>query len=493
MELLDFFVIGLYVVGMLLIGWYYSRQVITVDDYLLGGRRMNPFMIGLSLFATLTSTLSYLALPGEIVKNGPMILAEFTAFPLVYVIVGWWLIPGIMRQQNVTSGYELLELRLGLTGRLLGAGMFVALRTVWMASILYATSAKVIVPLFNLDPSWTPWLCVSMGILTIIYTSQGGMRAVVMTDAAQSLIMFCGAIVTILVVSSKLGGISAWWPTTWAPQWQTPTFWFHANVRVTFMGAFLNMLVWMTCTAGSDQMALQRYLSTRDVPAARRSFGVHLIVEVVMALLLGLVGLAVLSYFGAHRSEFGENLSLIESADELFPRFVVVGLPAGLTGLVIAAILSAAMSSLSSGMNSASAVLASDFLGRLWRVPLAHHQQVRSAKLIAVAVGLLAIALSTVVGNLATNLFELCVKVVNLLTAPLFVLFFLALFVRGATPLAGAMATCASVATAVAVAFFKILDLEFLWTAPCALIVGIVVGVLFSLRPFPRHDRPYVQ
>jgi SSS family solute:Na+ symporter len=492
MQSLDYLVIGLYFVAMLLVGGYYGRRVKNVDDYLLGGRRMSPFMIGLSLFATLTSTLSYLALPGEVIKNGPMMMAQYLGFIPAMALVGWWLIPAIMRQENVTSGYELLERRLGLTGRLLGAAMFVLLRTIWMASILYATSDKVIVPLFHLDRSWTPYLCVALGVLTIIYTSEGGIRAVVATDAAQSLIMFAGAVITIAVVSlSRPGeGLGWWWPQNWQAQWQEPVFWFRPDVRVTFCGACLNMFVWMTCTAGSDQMAIQRYLATRDVAAARRSFGIHLVVEVLMSLLLGLVGLAVLAYFTNRPEQFGPNVSLVEQADELFPRFVVVGLPAGLTGLVIAAILSAAMSSLSSGMNSASAVIVRDFLGRSRTQPIDMREQVRSAKLVAAVVGFVAVGLSMLIPGLADNLLELCVRVVNLLTSPLFVLFFLALFVPWATPAGGVLGVIASTLVAIAIAFYKVFGLEFLWTAPCALLAGVLVGCLASwLTPHQRRDR----
>src|SRR5438046_2602513 len=135
MRSLDLAVIVLYALAMLAIGRYYKTRVQTTDDYLLGGRTMSPLMIGLSLFATLTSTLSYLAYPGEMIKNGPMMFAQLTAFPVVMLIVGWVLIPRIM-QQEVTSGYELLERRLGLVGRLLGATMFMTLRIVWMSAIL---------------------------------------------------------------------------------------------------------------------------------------------------------------------------------------------------------------------------------------------------------------------------------------------------------------------------------------------------------------------
>lgn len=480
MRISDLAVIVLYAVAMLAIGRYYKYRVKSSDDYLLGGRTMSPLMIGISLFATLTSTLSYLAFPGEMIKNGPMMLAQLAAFPVVVVIVGWWLIPRIM-QQDVTSGYELLEKRLGPSGRMLGATMFMALRVVWMSAILYATSSKVLVPLLGLDPFWAPFISGVMGIITLIYSAEGGMRAVVVTDAMQSLIMLVGAVVIVLVVTLNLGSFGAWWPSVWASHWQEPVFWFRADVRVTFMGAFLNMAVWMTCTCGSDQMALQRYLSTRDARSARRSLIVHLLTEVLMIGLLALVGLSVLGYYMAHPEEMKSGVPLIGQADELLPRFVVTVLPAGLAGLVIAAMLSAAMSSLSSGMNSASAVITTDFLGRWQSKQYTQDESVSLARYVSVTVGVIAVLLSMFVGQLASNLMELCIKVVNLLTSPLFVLFFLALFVPWAKPRGAIAATVASISVAVGIAFFKWGGLEFLWTAPLSFVAGAVVGILFSL------------
>ena len=486
MRMLDIAVIVLYAVAMLAIGRYYKNRIKSSDDYLLGGRTMSPLMIGLSLFATLTSTLSYLAFPGEMIKNGPMMLAQLTAFPIVAVIVGWMLIPRIMQQQDVTSGYELLEKRLGLSGRMLGATMFMALRVVWMAAILYATSNKVLVPLLGIDPFWAPFISCAMGIITLIYSAEGGMQAVVVTDALQSLIMFAGAIVVILIVTLNLGSVGAWWPSGWVSHWQEPVFWFRADVRVTFMGAFLNMLVWMTCTCGSDQMALQRYLSTRDAKSARRSLIVHLLTEVVMIVLLALVGLSVLGYYVAHPEGIKAGSTLVSQADELLPQFVVTVLPAGLAGLVVAAMLSAAMSSLSSGMNSASAVITTDFINRIKRSGRSQDEEVRLARSVSVIIGVIAVVLSMCVGQLASNLLELCIKVVNLLTSPLFVLFFLALFIPWAKPRGGIAATVVSIAVAVAIAFFKIGGLEFLWTAPLSFVAGAVVGCLFSL-PLSRQ------
>ena len=103
MRALDWIVVALYAVAMLWIGRYYARHNKTAEDYLLGGRRMNPFAVGLSLFATLTSALSYLAVPGETIKHGPMQLAQYASYPLIAVVAGWGMIPFIMRQDRKST------------------------------------------------------------------------------------------------------------------------------------------------------------------------------------------------------------------------------------------------------------------------------------------------------------------------------------------------------------------------------------------------------
>ncbi len=120
MTSLDWFVIAAYAVGMLAVGWFYAKRTSTTDDYLLGGRNMSPWKVGLSLFASLLSTITYLAVPGEMIKYGPMVLAQLAALPLIAAVVGWLLIPAFMRLR-VTSAYEILETRLGLSARLAGS------------------------------------------------------------------------------------------------------------------------------------------------------------------------------------------------------------------------------------------------------------------------------------------------------------------------------------------------------------------------------------
>ena len=162
-------------------------------------------------------------------------------------------------------------------------------------------------------------------------------------------------------------------------------------------------------------------------------------------------------------------------------------MPAGLSGLVLAAILSAAMSSLSSGVNSVCAVLDRDFLSRRSGDSSPEAATVTRLKWLTWLVALVAIALSMLNLLIEGNLLERCFKVINLLTAPLFVLFFLALFVRWANGTGAWLGLLASIATAIAIAYAKDLGLplriSFVWMMPCSLLVGVIVGMLGSLWP----------
>jgi SSS family solute:Na+ symporter len=490
MAVADWGVIATYLSAMVLIGWYFSRQVFTTDDYLLGGRRMKPWAVGLSLFATLLSTISYLSWPGEIIMHGPMFLCGLLSYPFIAWAVGWWLIPYFM-QLNVTSAYEILELRLGLSVRLLGSLFFLSLRLLWMAVIIYATISKVLVPLMGLDASAIPWLCALLGAITVIYTSLGGLRAVVFTDVIQTGILFGGAILAMIVITAQMGGVAAWWPTQWSPNWQTPTFGYDPNARVSLVGVFIATFTWFVCTAGSDQMAIQRYLATRDVRAARRMFNISLLTGGMVQVFLALLGLALLAYFRDHRYLLADGQTIATHADQLFPQFIVIGLPAGISGLVVAGLLAAAMSSLSSGLNSSCSVIAVDFFDRFRKPATDEQNHVLRARIISATIGIVVVMMSTMVGVVQGNMLEIAFKVVNLLVAPLFGLFFMAMFVRWATALGTIIGSAVGLSVAVSINYWKEITgtqgISFLWSMPLSLVAQVAVGMVASLLPIGRR------
>ena len=485
---LDWGVIALYALGMLAVGWYYARRTSSTDDYLLGGRNMSPWKVGLSLFATLLSTLTYLALPGEMIKYGPMVLSQLVSMPFIALVVGWLLIPFIMRLR-VTSAYEILEIRFGLTVRLVGSSFFLTLRLFWMSLVIYATANTVLVPILGLKPSAVPWICVALGLVTVAYTSLGGLRAVVLTDVLQTLIMFGGAVLVLIVITVQLGGVGQWWPRDGR----------HIGSRRssgTIPKCGLRSSVASSrCSRGISAPPVRtRWRSNVTWPRVTpgRPDGCStssMLANLLLWPFLAAVGLALLAYFRARPEMFPAGLTVQENADQLLPIFIVRGLPPGITGLVIAGLLAAAMSSLSSGLNSACSVITTDFIDRLLRKKGAEPSQVRIAKYVSLAVGVIVVALGTLVGQVEGNLLELCYKIANLLSVPLFLLFFMAMFVPWATSFGTLAGAACSAAVAVAVGYYQVFGLTFIWMMPAAFVAGASVGMLASLLPIGREAR----
>jgi len=142
---LDWGVIMVYGVGMIVTGIYFSRRNKSTEDYMLGGRTMSSWRVGLSFFATLFSAVTYLSLPGEMIKNGPMIWSMAAALPFIYWVVAYYLIPFIMKLK-ITSAYELLETELDLKNRMLAVIYFLVMRFVWMAVIIFLVSFVLVIP-----------------------------------------------------------------------------------------------------------------------------------------------------------------------------------------------------------------------------------------------------------------------------------------------------------------------------------------------------------
>jgi len=495
---IDWGVIVLYAIGMVVVGLYFSRKNNNTEDYLLGGRKMNPLMLGMSLFASLLSTISYLSYTGEMIRYGPMFITGAIAFPFVIFTVGSFMIPYFMKLR-VTSAYEILEQRLGLSIRLLGSTLFTLIRLFWMAVIIHATTDKVLVPVLGLGESWTTPICILMGIVTITYTSLGGLRAVVFTDVIQSGILFGGGILTVAIITNELGNFRELWPAEWPTHWEKPNWGFDPEARMSLVSMLLAVFCWHTCTAGSDQVVIQRYFATRNLKAARRVLVVNLVSDFFAMLLMALVGLALVAYFTANPGIFGDDHrtaldnwmgfiyvdELTRKSDQLFPKYISQGLPIGITGLVIAGLLAAAMSSLSSGMNSASSVITSDFISPFRSSKPNEKSEIVIARWVSVFIGLVVVALSLIVDQVSGNLFEVANKVVNLFVSPLFVLFFLAMFVKSSNAIGVWCGALTSITVAVSIAFWKEITgeegISFLWIMPAAFILGTLVGSIASL------------
>lgn len=484
---LDFIVIAIYLLGLVAIGFLFAGRQKDKATYFLGNRRMPWFLAGISVIATLLSTMTYLAIPGEMIRYGIGLFSSLLAFFVIVPFVNYLIIPFLMRLE-VTSVYEYIETRFNLTTRMLAASAFIVSRVIWTGLIIYMAAFAI--------AAMTGWsiafIIILIGLITTLYTTVGGISAVMWTDLAQFFILLGGALfVPIYIGFVTDAGPATWWSTfSEAGRTQVPLYSFDPAVRLTVIGMMVSSFIWNICTHGADQVAAQRYLTTPSAAAARRSVLVFSIANVAMILLLAVVGLALFYFFylrsGLPVQAFQEQIA--PEADKVFPRFIAANLPAGISGLILAALLAAAMSSLSSAINSISTVAVTDFIDR-FRLFANQQNHLLLAMGIAAITGLLGIASAlTVNGFMRTgewNLLELMERGNHLFVAPLGVLFFVGFLVPRAGSRAAIGGFLAGLATSVSVSFGKeIYGLEnpigFIWNLPGSFVVAFVTTVLLG-------------
>ncbi len=449
LETLDYAAIGLYMLGTFGISLWFGRKQKTTDDFFVGGRHMPWFAVGLSIMATLFSTLSYLASPGEMIKNGIGMAMGTLAVPFSLLVVFYLWIPFFMRLK-LTSAYEYLEQRFSYAVRLIGATLFVLLRLGWMSMVIYAASTALD-GVVGRDIAMFPghdiyWWIGAAGIFAAIYTAVGGIQAMIWTDVLQCVLLLAGVLMVIVaVILIDHTGPLDWWQTAaaHAPKHTSPPL-FSTNIMVrnTIVWMLVGNFFWTICTHGSDQVVLQRYFSTPSLKAARRSYLTNVFVDLGMTLLLALTGLALLAYYLQHGDHLPREWTVTESADKLFPHFLGHELPAGCAGLIMSAFICDAMQTLESGVNAITAVVTNDVIPRLRQGKSRLMSELTFARIMSVVITTLATANAFFVSYIAetfkdpgreSNLVDMMPKFFNLFVGPLAALFISGMFLPRCT------------------------------------------------------------
>lgn len=495
---LDFIIIVLYALGVLGMGWWYSRRQSSTEEYFVAGRGVNSFIIGISVIASLLSSVTYLSTPGEMIKNGPGWMWSMIHAPVSFLIVGYLVIPRIMAQP-ITTGYELLEKNFGTGIRQTASVMFILSRIFWMGLVIYTCSFAV----STVSGIELRYVLVGVGVVGTLYTALGGIRAVMMTDMIQFFILFGGAWLTIIVITVQCGGVSGWWPD-WSSQALQDLQWrevklFSVNPfdRLTAFSIFVYSSAFWICTATCDQVVIQRFLCTRDARAARRGFGVSVCGDVVTNITMSLTGLALLGFFLRFPEILPDTTQLAsDQADKLFPYFIGHVLPVGVSGLVISALFAAAMSSLDSGISSIGTVLMHDFSAVFAQGCDNDAERLRRAKRISLGIGAVAILLSSVMVLIpGQNFLEVAVRIGSLFVPPLFVVFALAFFWKRSTPAGARTAVCVSLTSSLTMTYWQQIltllfgsapDFSIVLIMPVASLFGFIAGVLVSGFTKPR-------
>ncbi|MBL9085385.1 MAG: hypothetical protein JNK76_26510 [Planctomycetales bacterium] len=401
LDWLDYSAVAGYLLLTAGIVWWSSRKQGSTEQFFVGGRRLPWFAVGLSIMATLLSTLTYLGAPGETIKNGVALLWGYAAYVVVVPFVMMLLVPFFMRLR-MTSAYEYLERRFDYRVQLLGSLMFLCLRLGWISLVMYAGSLALAQMIggavlwlrigtwyreFPVDIFMVIW---AMGIASTIYACFGGLKAVVWTDVVQAIMLFGGVFVVIgYIMFTTDTGLSTWWSTAAElGRGHTSPDLFSINpfVRFTIVTVIIDRLFWNICTHGADQVVLQRYFATPSVATALRSFVVTLISQIGMALLLTTSGLALLYFYVTYPKYLGS----VPLGDKTLPHFYAVQLPAGFGGLILANFLCDGMQTLVSGVNSMAAVVTKDIFGHAGpEEGTSDRKQLRFARMLTLGIGLL--------------------------------------------------------------------------------------------------------
>ena len=387
---LDYIVLFGYLVATALLGVWLGRGQRSTTDYFLGGRQLPWWALSLSIVATETSTLTFIGIPTFAYDRNLTFLQLAIGYVIGKILVSFVLIPAYFKG-DIQSAYEILTFRFGSKVKNLSAGLFQVNRTLADGVRLFAT-ALVLSVVTRISDVWT---VVIIGVITIVYTFYGGITAVVWNDVIQLLVYIVGAIIAFFLLIDRLPG--GWQEITRlaaeSDKFQVFDFSFSLENPYTFVGAIVGGAFLAFATHGTDQMMVQRYLSCSSRVKSQQGLILSGIIVLGQFLLFLVIGVLLFSFY--------EHSSSAPPADSqrIFPVFIVEEMPRGISGLVIAAVFAAAMSTLSSSLNSLASSTLNDFY-RPYLAPGAPEKHyIRMSRFFTAGWGVVLIAVSLLARN----------------------------------------------------------------------------------------------
>jgi SSS family transporter len=354
---LNFSVLAIYLLSMLGIGFYFMNRNKDTNDYFRGGQHIPWWAAGCSIFATMLSSITYMSVPAKAYAANWEYLLGYPAIFIMAVFVIYLVLP-FFRRIDATSAYEYLEKRFNKLTRMIGSGMFILFQIGRMAIVMFlsALALAAITPFSEVEA------ILIMGILSVSYSTLGGVEAVIWTDTVQTFVLLGGALLILLITIFSIdGGIVAFFDTALADnkfhminwEWDLssyaiPAFW------VLILGSLAQNLISYT----SDQAVVQRYMTTSNEKLAARSIWSNGILSLFSGLLFFGLGTGLYVFFKTHPI----HLDPMIKNDAIMPLFIIQELPVGIAGLIVAGIFAAAQSTISTSMNSTATAAVTDFV-----------------------------------------------------------------------------------------------------------------------------------
>lgn len=407
---LDWLVIVVYLAAMVGIGLYFylREKRASTADFFVGGRSIPFWAAGVSLYATNTSSISFIAIPAKAFETNWQYLTNNLIAVVGLMFVAIWIVP-LLRRLDLMSVFSYLEKRFHPAIRMLASALCIAMQIGSRMSVILFLPALAIATITGLDVVWSILI---MGVFTIIYTTLGGMKAVIWTDFVQVFVMFGGAIFAIgFIIYHLNGGVPEFLQVAMAEN-KTQLFDFSFDLTKATVWGFIFLVVFdVVLTFPKDQVLMQRVLSTKSDKEAGRSIWTFAAIMIPGGFFFYAIGTALYVYYQSHP----ERMNPLLPIDATFPLFIAAELPMGVTGLIIAGIFAAAMSTLSSIINSVSTLASVDFYEKLAKNPTPK-KSVLFAEIMGVLVGLVGIGIALVLSRYDIHsLFDVSIELAGLL------------------------------------------------------------------------------
>ncbi|HUB23952.1 MAG TPA: sodium/solute symporter [Tepidisphaeraceae bacterium] len=476
---IDYLVIGSYIGLVTLIGVIISRWQKTTEEFALGGRKTPWWVAALSLYATATSSISLMAIPAwNFAYNLVLLLTPFLR--VVVLVPQAYIVIPLIRRLNLTSTYEYLERRFNPALRLLASAQCIIFYTIGRASVVILLPSIAISATTGLNVYVS---VLAVGVLTTVYTSLGGIAAVMYTDVLQAVVMLLVPILTLIaVIASTAGGIGQLISVGVQYRKFNMAIWSWDFAEPVVAISVLTVLLEVTGFAG-DQGMVQRVLSTPNDAVARRATLGNFVICLGGAIVGQLMGVALFGYFHFHPSQLDPAMR----NDQVVPLFAVQQLPAGVAGLIIAGLFAGSMSVLSGTVNSVATLVVQDFYLR-WRPAASDRSRLLLMRAVSYVAGLIATVIAAfMAGMQVRSLMETWTTLSSLCGAGFVGVYTLGMFSRRVTGTGAMIGACASVVITFAIR--QCTDLHWTLYTPLACVSCMAIGYAASLlTPAPQRD-----
>ena len=488
---IDYTVLALYLVGITIFGTLFRGSQRTVKDYFLGDKNTSWIVISLSIVATETSTLTLIGVPALAYANyaRPEQGGNFTYLQVVLgyivarILISLLFIPAYFRG-NLLTAYELLKNRFGPKTKNFAASLFLVMRALAEGVRVFAASLVLSAVLGGSLPGlphlWL-WSIIIVGMLTLVYTFEGGIAAVIWTDLIQLVIYIGGSLLAAYELAHLVpGGWSAIaTEAVAANKFQVFSFKFDLTVPFTFWAGLLGGTFLTMASHGTDQLLVQRLLTCKNQRDSQKAIILSGFVVLFQFALFLTIGVMLYAYY-----KFFPLTAKLASNDQIFPTFIVQRLPHGVAGLVIAAIFAAAMSNLSGSLNSLASSTVLDFYKPLLKPFAPDEQLLKLSRWLTAAWGIVLIGIAVLARSWG-SVFTTGLTIASLVYGPMLGAFLLGVLTRRANQI-GVMIGMAASICFMSIVWYKT-SIAWTWYVLLGTLACVVIGYTVSLFA-PRSE-----